>query len=125
MLYKYKQLKISEYSSLYDIVVTPDNLLRKIKDEIDFSFVNILLAKSYCEEFGRPAKEPELMFKLMFLKRLYDLSNREVFQRGTSDMAFKYFLDLEPEDKLPHHSLLTKFKNTRINSEEILNEKYK
>ena len=97
-------------------------MLRKIKEEIDFSFVNRLLIDSYCKEFGRPAKEPEMMFKLMFLKRLYDLATREVFLRGATDMAFKYFLDLNPEDKLPHHSLLTKFKNSRINIEEILSE---
>ena len=29
----------------------------------------------FCENFGRPAKEPEMMFKLLFLKKLYDLSD--------------------------------------------------
>lgn len=32
LLVKYKQLKISEYNSLYDIVVTKDSFLRKVKD---------------------------------------------------------------------------------------------
>lgn len=122
MLRKYEQLRISEYHSLYNLIVSKDNFLRKIKDNINFSFVNPLLEKSYCIEFGRPAKEPELMFKLMFLKRLNDMSDRGVISRSTTDLAFKYFLDLNPEDTLPDPSLLTKFRKSRINSEEILEE---
>ena len=121
MLVQYKQLKISEYKKLYDLVVTKDNFLRKVKDEIDFSFVNPLLEKSYCKEFGRPAKGPEMMFKLMFLKRMYDLSDREVIKRANSNMAFKYFLELDPEDELVEASLLTKFRKSRINSEDKVN----
>lgn len=33
-----------------------------------------MLRKQYCEHFGRPAKEPEMMFKLM-LKKFYDLTD--------------------------------------------------
>ena len=52
------KLSLSPYQGLYDIVVPRDNLLRKIKENIDFSFVNPMLRKQYCENFGRPAKEP-------------------------------------------------------------------
>lgn len=122
MLQQYKQLKLSEYHGIYDRIVPKNHLLRKINDQLNFSFVNTLLEKSYCVELGRPAKEPELMFKLMFLKRFYDLSDREVISRATTDLAYKYFLDLNPEDDLPNDSLLTKFRKSRINSEEILEE---
>ena len=56
-----------------------------------------MLRKQYCEHFGRPAKEPEMMFKLMFLKKLYDLSDERLISSAQTDMAFKYFLDLDPE----------------------------
>ena len=58
MLKSYEQQRISEYTKLYDLIVGKEHLLRKIKDNIDFSFVNPMLKKSYCEHFGRPAKEP-------------------------------------------------------------------
>ena len=54
-------------------IVPKEHLLRKIKENIDFSFVNPMLKESYCEHYGRPAKEPEMMFKLLFLKKMYDL----------------------------------------------------
>jgi hypothetical protein len=33
---------------------------------VDFSCIKELLADSYCAKFGRPAKEPEMMMKLLF-----------------------------------------------------------
>ena len=45
---------------LYEIIIPEDHILRRIKENIDFSFVNPMLKKQYCEHFGRPAKEPEL-----------------------------------------------------------------
>ena len=64
-------LSLSPYQGLYDAIIPQKHLLRRIKENIDFSFVNPMLRKQYCEHFGRPAKEPEMMFKLMFLKKLY------------------------------------------------------
>ena len=118
------QIKLSEYRSLYDIIVPEDNLLRRIKENIDFSFVNPMLRKQYCENFGRPAKEPEMMFKLMFLKKLYDLSDERLIGSAQTDMAYKYFLDIDPEDEIIDPSLLTKFRKTRI-TEDILEEMLK
>ena len=115
------KLSLSPYNGLYDIVVPQDNLLRKIKENIDFSFVNPMLRKQYCENFGRPAKEPEMMFKLMFLKKVYDLSDERLIGSAQTDMAYKYFLDLDPEAEMIDPSLLTKFRKTRI-TEDILEE---
>ena len=116
-----EQLRISEYESIYDIVIPKDNLLRKIKENIDFSFVNPMMKSQYCEHFGRPAKEPEMMFKLLFLKRLYDLSDAVLVDNLNYNMAFKYFVGMQPEDKPIDSSLLTKFRKTRI-SEDMLEE---
>lgn len=59
-------LSLSPYQDLYDAVIPENHLLHKIKENIDFSFVNPMLRKQYCEYFGCLAKEPELMFKLLF-----------------------------------------------------------
>ena len=120
--YEYKQIKISQYRSLYDLLISKDNFLRKIKENIDFSFVNKMLEESYCKYYGRPAKEPEMMFKLLFLKTLYDLSDAELIENANHNMAYKFFLDLDPEDKIVDSSLLTKFRKTRIKGDDILNE---
>ena len=121
MLILSEQQRLSEYAGLYDVVVGKDHLLRKIADNIDFSFVNPMLRESYCEHFGRPAKEPEMMFKQEFLKKLYDLSDEALIQNIRVNMAYKYFLGMNPEDEPADSSLMTKFRKTRI-TEDILEE---
>lgn len=61
------------------------------------------------------------MFKIMFLKRMYDLSDEVLVDNLGYNMAFKYFIGLAPEDKTIDPSLLTKFRKTRI-TEDILEE---
>ena len=119
---KYKQITISEHISLYDKIIPQDHFLRKLKENIDFSFVNKLVEKEYSQELGRPAKEPEMMCKLLFLEIKDMLSDREVVNRAKTDMAYKYFLDLNPEDEIPSYSLLSIFRNTKIKEENILEE---
>ena len=94
------KLSLSPYQGIYEVIIPNNHLLRRIKENIDFSFVNPMLRKQYCEHFGRPAKEPEMMFKLLFLKKLYDLSDEILISSAQTDMAYKYFLDLEPEAKM-------------------------
>jgi transposase len=121
MLREYEQQRLSEYEGLYDKIIGKDHILRKIKENIDFGFVNPMLKKSYCEHFGRPAKEPEVMFKQEFLKKMYDLSDEALIQSVKVNMAYKYFLGMNPEDEPVDASLMTKFRKTRI-TEDILEE---
>ena len=117
MLYKNEQLKLSEYPEIYERFVPKSHILRRIKENIDFSFVNELMEARYCKNNGRPAYSPELMVKILFLKMYCDLSDRDLISRCETDMAFKYFLDLNLEDNVPEHSLLTKFRKNRLTTE--------
>lgn len=103
----------SFYSSLYERI-PQDHILRRIAGAVDFSFANKLLEGSYCKKFGRPAKEPEQMLKLLFLEYLYGLSDKKVIEEASVNLAFLWFLGLNPEDKLPDASLLAKFRRYRL-----------
>lgn len=110
---RFSEKQLSFYSVLYDRI--PENhLLKRIDAAIDFGFINDLLADSYCRDFGRPAKEPEMMAKLLFLEYLYGLSDEKVIEVGGYNLAFLWFLGLNPEDALPDPSLLAKFRTQRL-----------
>ena len=47
-------MDLSPYQGLYEAIIPQNHILRKLKDNIDFSFVNPMLKKQYCEHFGRP-----------------------------------------------------------------------
>lgn len=103
----------SFYTALYQMI--PDNhILKQIGSAIDLSFVNDLLADRYCKNFGRPAKEPEMMLRIQILKYLYNLSDEQLIQDLKVNLAYKWFVGLNPEDPLPETSLLTKFRTQRL-----------
>lgn len=103
----------SFYNALYQMI--PDNhILKQINSAISLSFVNELLADRYCKNFGRPAKEPEMMLRIQVLKYLYNLSDEQLIQDLSVNLAYKWFVGLNPEDPLPETSLLTKFRTQRL-----------
>ena len=105
--------QLSIHATLYNKI--PENyILKLINENVDFSFINKMLEKSYCINFGRPAKEPELMLKLHLLKYLYGHSDETVIATANLNLAYLYFLNLNPEDSLPHPSLLCKFRKLRM-----------
>ncbi len=106
---KDKNMQLSFYSLLY-FKIPENHTLKLIKDAVDFSFINKLLEESYCKYYGRPAKEPELMIKLLVLQYLYNLSDVRVIEDASLNLAYMYFLDINPEEELPHPSLLAKFR---------------
>jgi transposase len=120
MLLPEKKAPISEYSSLYDLIVPKNNLLRKINDLVDFSFVYEELSNKYCQDNGRNAESPIRMFKYLLLKTLYDLSDADVVERSLFDMSFKYFLDMTPESDVINSSSLTKFRKLRLQDKDLL-----
>ena len=112
------------YSVLYNRI-PEDHLLKQINRAVDFSFINELVADSYCAHYGRPAKEPEMMAKLCILERLYNLSDVKVIEEANCNLAYLWFLGLNPDDRLPEASLLAKFRTQRLKDitiDEILSE---
>lgn len=116
------QMMLSNHADLYDILISSNHILRQLKELVDFSFVNEILHDAYTHDNGRPAYRPEMMFKYLFLKNMYDLSDRDLVERSNTDLAFKYFLDLAPEDDVIDPSLLTKFRKLRIKDDSIMDE---
>ncbi len=114
------KLILSPYIEIYDLVVPKNHILRKIKEVVDFSFVDDILSDKYCHTNGRPGYKPQKMFKYLILKCLYELSDADLVERAMSDMAFKYFLDLAPEDQIIDSSSLTVFRKKRLTDEGIL-----
>ena len=121
MLAQQQKLQMSTYSDLYDLIVPKDNLLRKINELIDFSFVYDELVNKYCSNNGRNAESPIRMFKYLLLKTIYDVSDVDVVERSHFDMSFKYFLEMTPEEDVINPSSLTKFRKLRLKDTDLLN----
>lgn len=121
MLAQQQKLQVSSYLGLYDLIVPKDNLLRKINDLIDFTFIHEELVDKYCLNNGRTAESPIRMFKYLLLKTIYTVSDVDVVERSGYDMSFKYFLDMSPEEDVINPSSLTKFRKLRLKDTDLLN----
>ena len=120
MLPHQQTIPLSSYSDLYDRVIPRDNLLRKINELIDFSFVYKELSGKYCQDNGRMAADPVRMFKYLLLKTIYRISDVDVVERSRFDLSFKYFLGMFPEETVIDPSSLTKFRKLRLKDTDLL-----
>lgn len=96
---------------LYDQIVPAKHFLRKVNETVDFSFINELCSDVYDNlgAVGNRPYEPALLFKILFLSFLYDVSAREMEEQINDRLSFKWFLNLAVNDSAPDHSTLTCF----------------
>lgn len=89
-----QKLVLNLYMEIYELIIPKDNLLRQIKELVDFSFIYDALLANYCLDNGGNAVPPIRIFK--------------------------YFLDMAPEDEVINPSSLTKFRKLRLKDMNLL-----
>lgn len=103
--------RLSEFDQrVYATVVPAHHYLRTVLQVVPWDHFHDLLAPYYSPDLGRPAESPVLMLKLEYLRYHHHLSDREVIDRGSTDLAFRYFLQLPLGWKLPDPSSLCIFR---------------
>lgn len=101
-------------------LVPEEHLLRKIDKYIDFSFINEMCKPYYCENNGRPAIEPEILFKMLFIGYLYGIrSERRLVEEVRVNMAYRWFLGYGLEDKIPDASVIWQNRRRRFKETDI------
>ena len=107
-----KSNQLSFYGShIYNRVIPGDHFLKLLDRVVDFSFVNELCRDAYTPDSGRPAYEPEMMFKILFLQFLYDISDRRVEEEVNFNLVLKWFVGLAIDESPPDSSSLTRFRD--------------
>ena len=107
-----KSSQLSFYGNhIYERVIPEDHFLKLLDKVVDFSFVNELCRDAYTPDFGRPAYEPEMMFKILFLQFLYDISDRRVEEEVNFNLVLKWFVGLTIDQPPPDSSSLTRFRD--------------
>lgn len=74
-------------------LVPQDHLLRKIDKFISFDFIRDKVRHCYCQGNGRPAIDPVLFFKMLFIGYLFGIrSERRLVQEIHLNVAYRWFL---------------------------------
>jgi len=115
---KGKQMKMELV--MVENLVPENHLLRKIDKVIDFSFINEICKPYYCENNGRPAIEPEILFRMLFIGYLYGIrSERRLVEEVQVNVAYRWFLGYDLEDKIPDVSVIWQNRLRRFNGTDI------
>lgn len=105
---------------IIDNLVPDDHLLIKIDNYIDFSFINEICRPYYSADNGRPAIEPEIMFKMLFIGYLYGIrSETRLVEEVKVNIAYRWFLGYGLEDKIPDASVIWQNRIRRFNGTDV------
>ncbi len=106
-----------------DDLVPDDHLLRKIDAAIDFSFIRDRVKHLYSADNGRPAVDPVLLFKMLFIGYLYGIrSERQLVREIQVNVAYRWFLGLDLRDKVPDASTISQNRRRRFRESTIFQE---
>lgn len=90
---------------------------------VDFKFIYEKVEHLYCLDNGRPSLDPVLMFKMLFVGYLFGIrSERQLVREVQVNLAYRWFVHLELEDKVPDASTFSQNRRRRFNDSTVYQE---
>lgn len=104
-------------------LVPKDHLLRKIDRVIDFDFIRDKVKDLYCADNGRPAVDPVVLFKMLFLGYLFGVrSERQLVREIQVNVAYRWFIGYGLSDKIPDASTFSQNRRRRFTESTVYQE---
>lgn len=101
---------------LLEDLVPQDHLLRLVNRYIDFDFIKELTYPLYCHDNGRPAIDPIVLFKMLFVGYIYGIrSERRLVEEFNVNLAYRWFIGYDLDDPIPNHSTFSQNRRRRFN----------
>lgn len=108
-------------STINDLV-PHDHLVRELENAIDWNFIYPLVKNLY-SPFGRPGIDPVVLFKMIFINFVFGIhSMRRTCQEIEVNLAYRWFLGLSIEDKVPDYSTWSQNYIRRYGSSVVFDE---
>lgn len=98
---------------VYEEIIPKDHPFRKLNEMIPWELYGKNLMKKYKGggELGRAPYDPTLMLKMLFLKMIYGLDDRETERMSFENLPAKFFLGIAVNELPPDHTTLFKFQS--------------
>lgn len=123
---KNEYIKQTEFETVtIEQLVPQDHLLRKIEENFDFSFVRQRMEPLYCKKNGRPAIDPVLLFKMLFIGYVNGIrSERQLEKEIQVNVAYRWFLNLNLTDRVPDHSTISQNRRRRFQGSDVFRQMF-
>lgn len=122
MLKKNNRKEFRIINCTLDELVPENHLLRKINNKIDFSFIYDKVKKLYSST-GRPSIDPVVLVKILLLASLYNIDSERKLMEGIQvNLAYRWFLGIDLNEKIPDRTSLSKNRNGRFRNSNLFQE---
>jgi transposase/transposase InsO family protein len=89
--------------------IPEDHPIRRLNRVLDLSFVHEAVRGHYCQDNGRPSIDPEVIIRLFLLQAIEGMVHvRELIRQVQVNLAYRWFIGYDLDEKLPDHSTLSK-----------------
>jgi transposase/transposase InsO family protein len=89
--------------------VPEDHPLRRLNRVLNLGFIHETVRGHYCQDNGRPSIDPEVIIRLFLIQAIDGISHvRELMRQVQVNLAYRWFIGYELDEKLPDHSTLSK-----------------
>ena len=106
-----------------DDLVPQDHLVRKLEAALDWNFIYEMVAEKYSEESGRPSIDPVVLIKLPVIQYMFGLrSMRQTIREAEVNTAYRWFLGLDIQDRIPHFSTFGKNYSRRFKDTDLFEQ---
>ncbi len=90
-------------------LIPQDHYLRRLDRVLDLSYVHDAVRDCYCQDNGRPSIDPEVVIRLFLLQAIEGIAHvRALMRQVQVNLAFRWFIGYNVDEKLPDHSTLSK-----------------
>ncbi len=102
-----------------DELVPENHLVRKLDAAIDLTFIEDEV-KSLYSAFGKPSVAPMVLFKLLIINYMFGINSmRKTCEECKVNLAYRWYLGLSIDDKMPDYSTwsqnyIRRYRNTEI-----------
>ena len=109
-MFKPENRQRSFYDAVYENAVPEDHFLRRLDDLIRWERMEKLFRPFYSDK-GRDAHNAVMMFKLLVLQFLYDLSDRDLEESARDRISFRWFCRIDPVGAPPDYTAFCRFRD--------------
>ena len=122
MLNRNKNRQMKMFFGTLDELMPKEHFLRDLDRYIDFSFVYDRVESLYSNT-GRPSIDPVVLVKMMLVGYLYGIdSERKLEQEIQVNIAYRWFVGIEFDEKVPDHSTISQLRRRKFNNSTIFQD---
>jgi len=120
MMTKRESYQLSYFTMSLEEVVPEEHFLRQLDNAVDFRFIYDELTPYYSTAGGKPSIDPIIIVKQLLIGFLYEInSERKLEEECKYNVAYRWFLGLRFDEKIPDHSTISQLRRRKFNDADL------